>query len=220
MSATAKEKAQVAAAAYTRGALAVYDALALGINGPFIWRCPNRCIVDLYNRHLSANHLEVGPGTGYFLDRARFPSDDVRLTLLDLNTECLARTARRLVRFRPVLHHADVIEPLDIETEPFDSVGLNYVLHCLPGSMADKGGVLENLRQTMNSGAVLFGATLLQGGVEHGWLARRMPAEFNRKGVFNNTQDDAEGLKRTLAGVFRESAVTLVGGVGMFWARA
>lgn len=62
---------QVAAghAFYTKRALAVYDAAILGYFSRVAWKCPARRILQHYNRHVSTNHLDVGVGTGYFLDR-------------------------------------------------------------------------------------------------------------------------------------------------------
>src|SRR4051794_1502272 len=89
-------------AIYTRSTLALYDALVLGLSNRFIWRCPTARLLDLYDAHVTANHLEVGVGTGYFLDRCRFPSEHPRLVLLDLNRNCLEATRRRVRRFRPL----------------------------------------------------------------------------------------------------------------------
>jgi len=59
-------------AAFTRTGLALYDLLVLRGLCTWVWRCPNKRILAAYRQHLSNNHLEVGVGTGYFLDHARF----------------------------------------------------------------------------------------------------------------------------------------------------
>ena len=58
---------------YTRRSLAVYDLAILGYFSRLAWRCPASRIVDHYNLHVSANHLDVGVGTGYFLDHCHVP---------------------------------------------------------------------------------------------------------------------------------------------------
>ena len=95
-------------AVYTKRILAMYDVAVLRLLCRVVWRCPSHRIVELYNVHVSANHLDVGVGTGYFLDRCRFPSGDVRLALLDLNLDCLEWPARRLARYRPEIHRINV----------------------------------------------------------------------------------------------------------------
>jgi hypothetical protein len=121
-------------AAFTRTGLALYDLLVLRGLCPWVWRCPNERILAAYRRHLSNNHLEVGVGTGYFLDHARFSDATPRVALLDLNTHCLARTARRIARYHPEVYRADVLQPIVLDVRRFDSVALNYVVHCLPAS--------------------------------------------------------------------------------------
>jgi uncharacterized protein Gcw-chp len=91
-------------AVYTPLALAFYDVVVHGLSNRFAWRCPTKRLLELYAANLSANHLEAGPGTGLFLDRAGIDFD--RLVLLDINEHCLARAARRLVRFKPALRQA------------------------------------------------------------------------------------------------------------------
>jgi ubiquinone/menaquinone biosynthesis C-methylase UbiE len=76
--------------------------LVHGLSNHVAWRCPTRKLLELYRANLSANHLEAGVGTGYFLDRAG-RSDFERLVLLDINRNCLARAERRLARFKPEL---------------------------------------------------------------------------------------------------------------------
>ena len=49
---------------------------------------------------------------------------------------------------------------------PFASVGLTYVLHCLPGRMSEKLAAVDHLRPLMANGAVLFGATILGRGID------------------------------------------------------
>src|SRR6266566_788988 len=86
-------------AVYTSARLALYDVVILGFSCRFVWRCPKRRFLELYDGHVGARHLDVGVGTGYFLDRCRFPSASPTLALLDLNQHCLATTARRLRRY-------------------------------------------------------------------------------------------------------------------------
>src|SRR5680860_1626237 len=123
-------------AVYTPTALRFYDIVVHGLSNRFAWRCPTSRVVSLYEDNVSANHLEAGVGTGLFLDRAA--TGFRRLVLADINEHCLDRAARRLARFRPQSAQVNLLEPLAFDLAPFDSVGLTYVLHCLPGSMEEK----------------------------------------------------------------------------------
>ena len=85
--------------------------------------------------------------------------------------------------------------------------------------MASKSTVFDHLKTLMNSDAVLFGSTLLQGGVTRSWLARRLMAIYNQRGIFSNERDDLDGLIRALAQRFRDVSVDVVGCIALFSAR-
>jgi SAM-dependent methyltransferase len=207
-------------AVYTKPMLAVYDLAVLGFNCRFLWRCPSRDILALYNESVSTNHLDVGVGTGYFLDRCRFPDPRPRLALLDLNPNCLEVTARRLARYAPEAYRANVLAPVRIEAPGFDSVGMSFLLHCLPGTIRTKAVAFDHLKALLNPGGVIFGATLLGRGDDPGPVARRAMRFFNARKVFSNEHDDLTGLREELAGRFPETSVRVVGSVALFRARA
>lgn len=206
-------------AVYSRRMLAIYDLLVLKISNRWIWRCPSPRILDLYNCHVTGNHLDVGVGTGYFLDRCRFPTPSPRVALLDLNPNCLEATARRIARYRPTCHRGNVLEPIPWNSDRFDSIGVNYLLHCLPGDTDTKGAVFDHLKPLLNPGGVLFGSTLLSDGVPRSALARRLMATYNRRGIFTNTADSLDGLQHALRSRFRHSDIRSIGCAALFWAR-
>jgi hypothetical protein len=204
---------------YTKRSLAVYDLAILGYFSRVAWRCPARRVLDHYNTHVSGNHLDVGVGTGYFLDRSTYPSTPPRLALMDLNRVCLEVAAQRVARYRPEIYEANVLEPVTIDAEQFDSIGMNYLLHCVPGTIRAKAVVFENLKALANPGATVFGATLLHDGVRRNWMARQVMARNNRHGIFSNADDDLVGLEWALAQHLTDTEVSVVGCVGLFSGR-
>src|SRR5215216_5202881 len=90
---------------YTPWFLKIYDVLVLAIYGPLVWRCPTRRLVQHYTRHLGRRHLDVGPGTGYFLEHARLPAG-ARIHLVDPNADVLVHASRRLKHLNPSLLEA------------------------------------------------------------------------------------------------------------------
>ncbi|MBI2477144.1 MAG: class I SAM-dependent methyltransferase [Planctomycetia bacterium] len=168
-----REQAAAGQAVYTPRMLRLYDLLVLGVSNRFIWKCPTARLLQLYNDNVSNNHLDVGVGTGYYLDRCRFPSDQPRITLLDMNPNCLRAAADRISRYSPTCVEGNLFEPLNLSDAKFDSIGLNYVLHCLPGNMQDKLVAVKHLADLLAPGGVLFGSTLLHGGVSKNGAARR-----------------------------------------------
>jgi hypothetical protein len=195
--------------------LAIYDVLVHGLSNRVAWRCPTPRLLELYRRHLSADHLEAGVGTGFFLDRAgrtRFN----RLALADINRHCLDRAGRRLARFKPSLYDINLLAPIKIDAPPFASVGLTYVLHCLPGRMNEKLAAVDHLRPLMTNGAVLFGATILGRGVRPNRAARALLDLYNAKGVFNNRDDDLGSLSDGLRQRFGQVEIETAGCVALF----
>jgi hypothetical protein len=172
-----------------------------------------------FDAHVSANHLDIGVGSGYFLDHCVFPTPQPRITLMDLNPMSLAYAARRIVRYRPDTFLGNVLEPLDPPTAGFDSISLNYLLHCLPGDMAAKAIVFDHIKPWMNAGGVCFGSTLLQGGVTRNWAAKLLMAHYNRHGVFSNRHDDVETLEAALRARFSRVEIEIVGCAALFYAR-
>jgi len=206
-------------AVYTAGSLKLYDAVVLRFSNRFFWRCPTAELLALYDAHVSANHLDAGVATGYFLDRCRFPEAAPRLGLVDLNPLCLETAAARIARYRPQTFLADVLAPIALEVPRFDSLGITYLLHCLPGPMARKAAAFGNLKPLLNPGARVFGATILGQGAAHGALGRRLMDFYNAKGIFGNLEDDLAGLRLALEAHFTEVELRQRGVVALFTAR-
>jgi hypothetical protein len=206
-------------AVYTATSLRLYDATVLGFSNRFLWRCPTSELVALYDANVSANHLDAGVATGYFLDRCRFPVASPRLCLLDLNATCLATAEARVARYRPQSLRANVLAPIEPQAEPFDSLGITYLLHCLPGPMSRKAVAFANLKPLLSEGARVFGATILGRGVPHNALGRCVLRLYTARGIFGNAEDDLAGLHDALAAQFRDVVLWRRGAVVLFTAR-
>ena len=185
-----------------------------------VWRCPIDRTLELYQRHLSSNHLEVGVGTGYFLDRLRFPSSAPRLALLDPNPHCLRHAEARLARYAPEVYRADALAPIKLGVGGFDSIAINYVLHCMPEALPGKGIAFANLKPLLNPGGVLFGSTVLRLGVPCDLRARAFMRLLNARRVFCNLQDSLAGLREALQSSFRQMQIDIIGCVAQFSCRA
>lgn len=204
-------------AIYTPLSLRFYDLVVHGVSNTLAWRCPTARIVSLYERDLAPNHLEAGVGTGLFLDRAGTRFD--RLVLADINEHCLDRAARRLARFRPELRRVNLLAPLPPQLGTFESVGLTYVLHCLPGRIAEKLVAVDHLKTVMAEGATLFGATILGRGIQPNAPGRALLDLYNKKGVFNNREDDLQSLTQGLKSRFAHVEIEQHGLVAIFRVR-
>jgi SAM-dependent methyltransferase len=197
--------------------LAIYDPWVLGFMAPVVWHCPTPPGVERYRRNVGRRHLDVGPGTGYFLDKAGLPAG-TEITLLDPNRHVLERTSRRLAALHPSTVEADVLKPLPVHG-PFDSAALNFVLHCLPGPQSRKAAAIRNIAAVLAPEGVLFGGTVLGSAEEHTRSARAALWVFNKEGGFDNLGDTAEGLRSMLEASFGSVEIDVVGSAALFTAK-
>jgi len=201
---------------YTPFFLRIYDPVVLGVFTRFVWRCPTPILVEQYRRHIRPGHLDVGPGTGYFVLRAGLPAGSP-VTLLDPNTNVLKHAARRLRRLDLTVVEADVLKPLPI-AGPFDSAAMNGVIHCLPGPLSRKAAAIANVAAVVAPTGVLFGATLLGTSGRHTRFGRSFLNANNRRGTFDNLDDTEEGLREILGASFEGVDLETVGSFAIFTA--
>lgn len=199
---------------YNAAMLAIYDVWVLRFMTKAVWRVPVAPCVDRYRRHIGHRHLDVGPGTGYFIEKAD-PPRDTKITLLDPNQTVLRHTAKRLDEWHPITVEADVMKPLPVDG-PFDSAALSFVLHCLRGPEENKAVAVRNIADVLSSKGVLFGGTVLGLQSDHTRPARAFLRAANKQGGFDNADDTAEGLRRILEASFNTVEVDVVGSAAMF----
>ena len=75
---------------------------------------PTTLLVERYRRHISPRHLDVGPGTGYFLERAGPPAG-TPVTILEPNVNVPDYASRRLWRLDITAVEAEVCKPLPLD---------------------------------------------------------------------------------------------------------
>lgn len=199
---------------YSRALLNLYDPLVLGPIARFVWQCPTSGLLERYRRHIRPNHLDVGPGTGYFLDHSGL-ADGSAVTIVDPNQTVLGHVSRRLRQFDVTAVEADVLKPLPI-AGPFDSAALHLVIHCLPGPMSRKANAVANMAAVLAPSGVLFGASVIGSSGQHNWIARRFLWAFNRQGGFDNLADTEAGLREILEASFDRVELDVIGSAALF----
>jgi SAM-dependent methyltransferase len=212
------EAIEAGQAVYSPLVLKIYDWFVLGFSNRVLWRCPTPALRALYGRNVSARHIDIGVGTGYFLDKVNWPVPNPAITLVDLNPNSLDAAARRIARYAPRTVAANALAPLP-PLGPFDSAGLCYLLHCLPGAIAEKAAVFDHLRPALAPGARVFGATILQGDAPRSWAAQRLMNLYNKKGIFSNAHDTRHALDAALKQRFSDVKIEMRGAVALFEAR-
>ncbi len=211
-----KEQVEAGQAAYTPRMLGFYNLLILRVIVPYIWKCPIDNVIKLYNKNITSNHLEIGVGSGYFLDNCKFPSDNPRLALMDLNPNSLKFTAEKVSRYKPEIYRGNILEPIETDMEKFDSIAINAVIHCLPGTMSTKLVVFDHIKALLNPGGVVFGSTILNIGVKQNWLTKKFMKNFNNRRIFCNLEDDLSTLEEGLTERFSKSEVKVIGTAALF----
>ncbi len=212
----ASKEANAGAAVYSNFFLSIYDWEVLIFEMQCIFKCSAQKILDLYSKYVSDTHLDVGVGSGYFLDKCHFPVTQPVVHLMDLNTNCLQKTSGRISRYHPVAHHWNVLEPYPEDMPLFNSICAANFLHCLPGTMLNKEIVFKNLNRFLNKGGVFFGATVLGQEVDAGFLFRHANPLYNKLSVFSNLQDNAADLGKILAANFATYSMDVVGSYALF----
>ena len=204
------------AAYYNRATLLAYDLWVLGISNRYAWQCPTTTLIEHFNQHLGARHLDIGVGTGYLLDHCLFPVSNPDIVLADVNPASLEAAAHRIRHLHPQTWLTNVLDAFRIEGAPFDSVSMNYLLHCLPGTFSEKSLAVEHAMAQLKRGGVLFGATILGDGVTHNALGSMLMRVYNRQGIFSNREDSADALQQMLEKHLKSVQLHIVGRVALF----
>ncbi|EAS64549.1 class I SAM-dependent methyltransferase [Photobacterium angustum] len=212
MSERVTEKGQ---AIYSKKVLSIYDFWVLGVSNHLFWKCPTRKISNHFLDCVSPNHLDVGVGTGYYL-KNYLPKKTKRIALLDMNRNSLSEASNAISHFQPEIYQADVLNMHDLCVEKFDSISVNYLLHCLPGNFVEKSILFENLKNLLSDEGVLFGSTILGKGVEVNFCAQKIMNIYNKKGIFCNFDDDYDSLSKSLSEHFSKVDIRIIGCVALF----
>lgn len=202
--------------AYTKLGLCAYDPLIMNALLKYVWGCHPDALVEHYREHVTSNHADIGVGTGYCLDRCGFDSPRPRLALIDLQANCLEYTARRLSRYQPQTYVRDVLCPVQVPGERFDSIAFGGVIHCLPGDLHQKSTVFDTIAPLAKAGTKIFGYTLVSDDVPRSARRRCVHRLLNRLRVIDNAKDRLTDLEAVLSARFTECRITPIGCMALF----
>lgn len=215
MSTAANTSTDPGQAVYNPLVLSIYDLWVLQFSCSFVWRCSASRLLAHYNKHVTRRHLDVGVGTGYFLKHAEYPVASPDVTLFDLNENSLRFASSRIASKNVTTVRGDVLEPNSLPRAHFESIGLNFLFHCLPDGGAGKWRALDHLLPTLAEGGKLFGSTILADHLQNP-AQRYLAGVYNKKGVFSNTQDTSFVLESELSRRFKNVEIEHEGVVGLF----
>lgn len=208
-------KAHKAVKVYSKKLLLVYDLYVFKCVSPIFFKCPSKRIIDFYLSNVSENHLEVGAGTGFLLKKCKSAGKIQDLSLLDLSENCLEATQKSIKPIEAKIYKANILETLPLQNRKFKSIGLNFVLHCVPGDFKTKGMALLNLGDHLTEDGSIFGSTAIYDSKQN-IMAKIVMDTYNKMGIFNNTDDKKNELEAILCGGFNKVSITQFGNVLFF----
>ena len=201
---------------YTPGTLRIYDLYVLFFNNRFVWRCPTYKLRALFARLATPRHCDIGVGSGYFLKHQQTKTPFERLHLIDASAATIERVRHLLPGPAITSDCCDVSGGVPEIAEPVTSVSLNYLLHCMAGPADNKEAVLAGLRNIAVPGATVFGSTIVNDPEYQSRLARRMLVIFNKKGIFDTSDDSSETICKMLNRHLDNLQTTICGSVLIF----
>ena len=172
---------------FVSSSIKFYDFLVNDLNCRYAWRCHKDNIFKNYQKNLKTDHLEIGPGSGYFLKPEFHQKKINKLFLMDINQPILEASKQNLNKYFTNIQTLNFnIFDKPMNSLKIDSVGINYVLHCVPGSLDQK---LEKLYLNLPKNTNIFGATVISDIDRQTPLSKLELKLLNYKGVFNNDLD-------------------------------
>ena len=212
---TFEESVQDGQAVYNKRVLIVYDLVVTHYSNRFIWRCPASHIKQWYKQYIGQKHLDIGVGSGYYLQRCTQKVQE--LHLMDLNQTALQYAKNRSQHGNCATTQHNIFEPLPATCNGYDSVAINYLLHCIPGTFAnEKAKAISNAVATLKKGGRLFGATIINADEQSSGLAHKLMQIYNKKAIFHNQNDTQEQLHQALKQQLKQVQVQRIGSVILF----
>lgn len=196
-----------------------YDLFVNKINCKYVWQCSEKNIYNLYANNIQKNHIEIGPGTGYYLKP--YISNLNTLELIDINSNILRYANMRL-------NHPDLKKKIiNINlfkrnnslkiTNKVTSIGVNCVLHCVPGPIEiNIDNLINNLKkENEQNKIIIFGSSVINDS-EKNILQDFELGLLNYFRIFNNKQDNEEKLINYFKQKKLEYKTTKVGSIILF----
>ena len=167
-----------------------YDYFVNNINCKYIWKCDQRYIKKLYAHNITNKHVEIGPGTGYFIKKYQFRN----LHLIDINQDILNNSKKNLTNNcqNIKIHNKNIFEINNKINEDISSVGLSYVLHCIPNNLdISLDNLVENI--STNNQITIFGSIVIPNKKDI--VAMTEIYTLNTVGIFNNINHNKQQLE-------------------------
>lgn len=158
----------------------------------YIWRCNENNISKLYDENVSTNHLEIGPGTGFFIRKNKFNNlylCDINRDVLDFTKNQLKNNSKNIISINKNLF----LDSNNLNIYDINSVGLSYVLHCVPGNLSDNLNTLKS-NLSNNKNLTIFGSTVIN--TNNKAIPNLALLFLNKYGIFSNKYHCYQDLRK------------------------
>lgn len=190
-----------------------YDLLVNNLNCKYVWKCDQKYIQNIYDKNITRNHIEIGPGTGYFLKKYKFDN----LTLIDVNQDILEESSRNLennCKNINIINHNIFEKNNKLEIKNYNSIGINYVLHCVPNDLSYS--ISNMINNIPNNNLTLFGSTVIPSEKDKFSLAQLEIYFLNKFGIFNNKSHSVNDISLYIKNNFQNYNMNKIGNSFLF----
>jgi|GEM_PF-1219182 len=174
-----------------------YDFFVHVISAKFAWKVNAHRFHEHYQNHLNPNnHLDIGVGTGLFIiPHAKKGS---HIDIADINPNALNMVGRKLKKRHATVNSLSLnLYNMPTIDKKYQSIGLNYVLHCLSGN---KKNILENVITLLDEKGTLFGSTIINDN-SFSLLGTILMKVYNKQKIFDNINDTEENMRTIISSV-------------------
>ena len=181
----------------SRALVQLYPRIVQDFVTPCIWKLDSDCIKGFYKKYTSKSHLEIGAGPN--------PQVPREAHFLDTNLEVLNKIGDTISPTK--LHHGSLLQKQDYPSARFDSIACMNVMHCIPETNKWEH-LFYNTQTVLNTNGVLFGC----------FVKNNTPYSkvLNRLGVFHNTHDTLDSVRRLSVPYYKHVYTADVGNCGVF----
>lgn len=185
-----------------------------------VWKCPKQHLEQQFISNVSLNHLEVGVTSDFSFTRRLKANKNLNMVYLDPDAKALKRAGKNTAHLKPRLFQGSLMHQWGFRNQKFNSINLNFVLHCLQGDFEGKVNALcINARSCLADNGTIFGSAILRDRISTNPLSEYFLNRCNKSGVMNNEKDSYRKLERMLNYYFNNVHITMVGYVVMFEGR-
>ena len=203
----------------------------------YVWRYSREDQLLAYQSSManSKNHLEIGTVSVWLPIMASKDLSSTRYCLLDIDQSAVISAKQHMINAGVPSNHIQSIQgdALQIDKlslpndQPFDSVAISYVLHCIPGSLNHKLPlILDGLSRldSVNENTIFFGSTITYPDINddasiEDKIGLHSMHLLQRVGIFNNGQDKHSDFDKIFSNYFNEYEIEKTGFVSSFCAK-